>query len=186
VIKPSWEDYQALPTDVVIELDPGMAFGTGTHHTTVMCIKSLEREIKPGNVVFDVGTGSGVLAIFAAKLGAAQVQAIDLDPLAVRVANENVALNHVNDVITVQQGDLLTGVTGQADVIVANIVADVIMRILKDVPNRLTASGLFIASGIINERLGEVTAAFLQSELIIDQVIEEGGWAAIVAHKGGQ
>lgn len=186
VVKPSWEDYQAADTDIVVELDPGMAFGTGTHHTTVMCMQSLDSEIKPGDTVIDVGTGSGILSIIAAKLGAAKVQAIDLDPMAVRVASENIALNDVSDIVTVAQGDLLTGVTGQADIIVANIIADVIIRILSDVPARLNAGGIFIASGIINDRLSDVTAAFLQSELVIDRVIEEGGWVAIVAHKGGR
>jgi len=186
VIKPSWEEYEPAASEVVIELDPGMAFGTGTHHTTAMCAQCLESEIKPGDVVFDIGTGSGILAIIAAKLGAKEVKAIDLDPVAIKVARENVKLNQVEDIVTVVQGDLLTGVQGQADIIVVNIIADVIIRVLKDGPGRLKAEGIFIASGIISERLSDVTAAFLESELVIDRVMEENGWVAIVARKGGR
>lgn len=181
VIKPSWEDYLPCEDDIVIELDPGMAFGTGTHHTTAMCIRSLESVIKPGHTVFDVGTGSGILAVAAAKLGAAFVHAIDLDPVAVRVATENVAFNKVSETVKTAQGDLLTGVTGKADVIVANIIADIIIKMLPDVRTRLINAGIFIASGIISERLSDVTQALLENGFGIDKVSEEGGWVAIVA-----
>ncbi len=181
VIKPSWEDYVPLTDDIVIELDPGMAFGTGTHHTTSMCIRCLEESIKPGNIVFDVGTGSGILAVAAAKLGATHVQAVDLDPVAVRVARENVVINQVAATVEVAHGDLLTGVQGKADVIVANIIADIIIKMLPDVRTRLADDGLFIASGIISERLSDVTAALIDNGFVVDKVIEEGGWVAIVA-----
>jgi ribosomal protein L11 methyltransferase len=184
VIKPSWEEYVALPEDVVIELDPGMAFGTGTHHTTVLCIRCLEDIIKPGCVVFDIGTGTGVLAIAAAKLGAGRVLAVDLDPIAVKVAEENSTNNLVASVVSVRQGDLLTGVEGQADVIVANIVADVIIRMLPGIPDRLNSGGYFCASGIIADRMADVTAAMLEQGLLVEKVVEEGGWAAMVASKG--
>lgn len=185
VIKPSWEDYEAAVNDIVIELDPGMAFGTGTHHTTAMCTKCLEDIVQPEHVVFDVGTGSGILAIAAAKLGASRVQAVDLDPVAVRVAKENVAMNQADDIITVSCGDLLTGVEGQADVIVANIIADIIIYLLGDVTVRLKPGGCLIASGIIVERLSDVTAAVLENNLIVEKVTEEGGWVAMVIRKGG-
>lgn len=184
VIKPSWEDYFPAVDDIVIELDPGMAFGTGTHHTTVLCIRLLDELVKTGDIVFDVGTGSGILAVAAAKLGAASVHAIDLDPVAVRVAQENVSMNHVQHTVVTAEGDLLTGVSGQADIIVANIIADVIIQILQDLPARLKDDGAFIASGIIIERLSDVTAAMLDHKFIIEKVVEEGGWAAIVARKG--
>lgn len=184
VIKPSWEDYFPAVDDIVIELDPGMAFGTGTHHTTVLCIRLLDELVKTGDTVFDVGTGSGILAVAAAKLGAASVHAIDLDPVAVRVAQENVSMNSVQHTVVTAQGDLLTGVSGQADIIVANIIADVIIQILNDLPARLKDDGAFIASGIIIERLSDVTAAMLDHKFIIEKVVEEGGWAAIVARKG--
>jgi ribosomal protein L11 methyltransferase len=137
VIKPSWEEYAAGDGELVIELDPGMAFGTGTHATTAMGLRLLEEVVRPGDTVFDIGTGSGILAVAAAKLGAATVRAVDLDPVAVRVAGENVAANAVGDRVTVVAGDLLTGFEGKADVIIANIVADVIIRLVPDVPSRL-------------------------------------------------
>lgn len=186
VIKPSWEEYITLPEDIVIELDPGMAFGTGTHHTTAMCVRCLEELIYPGCVTFDVGTGSGVLAIAAAKLGAARVVAVDLDSVAVRVAAENIAANQVNDIVRVSQGDLLTGIEGKADIIIANIIADVIIKLLPDVAVRLNPGGRFCASGIIAERIADVTAAILDNGLIVEKVMEEGGWAAIVAGKGAK
>lgn len=185
VIKPSWEEYEQVAGDLVIELDPGMAFGTGTHHTTAMCIRSLEEVIRPGSAVFDIGTGSGVLAIAAAKLGAESVQAVDLDQVAVRVAKENVVINEVERVVNVAAGDLLTGIHGQADVIIANIIADVIIKLVPDIPERLKDNGVLIASGIIVERLSDVTAAILNNNLTIDKVIEEGGWVAILVRKGG-
>lgn len=181
VIKPSWEEYLPIEGDIVIELDPGMAFGTGTHHTTAMCIRCLEDVLKPDNIVFDVGTGSGILAVAAAKLGAAHVHAVDLDPVAVRVAKENAAFNNVTATVDITQGDLLTGVNGKANVIVANIIADIIIKMLPDVKTRLADNGLFIASGIIAERLSDVTAALIEHGLVIDKAIEEGGWVAIVA-----
>lgn len=185
VIKPSWEEYVPMADDLVIELDPGMAFGTGTHHTTAMCCRVLEEVVHPGHVVFDVGTGSGILAVAAAKLGASHVQAVDFDTVAVRVAKENVVINNAQNIVQVAQSDLFTGITGQADVIVANIVADIVIKLLPEVPARLNDDGVFIASGIITERLSDVTTAMLVQNLVIDKVIEEGGWVAIVARKGG-
>jgi len=185
VIKPSWEDYIPLDGDLIIELDPGMAFGTGTHHTTAMCCRILEEVVQPGHVVFDVGTGSGILAVAAAKLGASHVQAVDFDTVAVRVAKENVAINNAQNLVAVSQSDLFTGVKGQADVIVANIIADIVIKLLVDIQARLKENGVFIASGIITERLSDVTTAMLAHNLVIDKVIEEGGWVAIVARKGG-
>lgn len=185
VIKPSWEEYIKADEDLVIELDPGMAFGTGTHHTTAMCCRILEDVIEPGHVVFDVGTGSGILAIAAAKLGASRVKAVDLDTVAVRVAKENIEINKVEHLVEAAHGDLLTGFNGQADVVIANIIADVIIILLADIPARLKDNGVFIASGIISERLSDVTAAMLAQNLIVDKVVEEGGWVAMVARKGG-
>ena len=185
VIKPSWEEYVPMNNDLVIELDPGMAFGTGTHHTTAMCCRVLEDVVQPGSVVFDIGTGSGILAVAAAKLGASSVQAVDFDKIAVRVAKENIGINNVQNLVQVSQSDLLAGVNGQADVIVANIVADIVIKLLPDLPARLKENGVFIASGIITERLSDVTTAMLAQDLVIDKVIEEGGWVAIVASVGG-
>lgn len=185
VIKPSWEEYEPIETDLVIELDPGMAFGTGTHHTTAMCIRCLEEVVEAGCTVFDIGTGSGVLAVAAAKLGAGSVRAVDLDRVAVRVATENAAMNQVAGIVDVREGDLLTGLSGKADIIIANIIADVIIKLVEDIPDRLNNNGVFIASGVIAERLSDVTAAILANGLTVDKVIEEGGWAAILVRKGG-
>jgi ribosomal protein L11 methyltransferase len=185
VIKPSWEEYTPAVGEIVIELDPGMAFGTGTHHTTTMCVRCLEEIIKPGDVVFDVGTGSGVLSVVAAKLGAAKIAAVDFDAVAVRVAGENVAINAVEQQVQVGQSDLMAEITGEADVIIANIIADIIIRMLPDVTQKLKDKGYFIASGIIAERISDVTAAVLENNLGIERVIEEGGWAAMVIRKGG-
>lgn len=179
IIKPTWEDYQALNTDLVIELDPGMAFGTGTHHTTCLCIKALEEVLKAEDTVFDVGTGSGILAVVAAKLGAKQVVAVDIDSTAVRVAKENIILNKVESQVQVFEGDLLTKVEGQADVIVANIIADIIILVLPDILLKLKPQGKFLASGIIIERLEDVTSRATTLGFNIDKIIEQAGWAVI-------
>lgn len=183
VIKPSWEDYEMAPDDLVVEIDPGMAFGTGTHNTTVLCMETLTELVRPGVTVFDIGAGSGILSLAAAKLGAASVRAVDLDPTAVRVASENVSHNNLDSVITVRQGDLLAGTEGKADIIVANIVADVILQLLPDVPARLNKGGYFVASGIISERLGEITHGAMTCGLTVDRVVERDGWAVVVSHK---
>lgn len=185
VIKPSWEEYNASPVDIIIELDPGMAFGTGTHPTTAMCVRQLEEIITGGMEVFDVGTGSGVLAITAAKLGATKVRAVDFDPTAVRIAKENVKINDVSDLVQVAESDLLKGIEGQADVIIANIIADIIIRLLDDIPHKLKKGGTLLASGIIADRLADVTEAVIDHGLTVDKVVEEGGWAAMVIHHGG-
>jgi len=187
VIKPSWEDYRPADKEIVIELDPGMAFGTGTHHTTQMCIRCLEEVIFPGCTVFDIGTGSGILAIAAAKLGAGTVRAVDLDSVAVKIAGENILMNGVQDTVCISEGNLLTGVAGddKADVIIANIIADVIIRMAPDLPTRLKDGGVLIASGIIITHLSDVTAALEQINLSVEKIMEEGNWVAIVARRGG-
>lgn len=181
VIKPSWEDYSPKPGELIIHLDPGMAFGTGSHATTALCIKLLEKYIKPGMDVFDVGTGSGILSILAALLGAKTVQALDFDTVAVEAATSNVASNKLENTIKVSRSDLLEKAQGQAHIIVANIVADIIMRLIPDVPERLKERGIFIASGIIDERKEDVISALKEQGFNIIEVKEEAGWVAIVA-----
>ena len=152
VVKPSWCEYEAQAGDHIIELDPGMAFGTGTHETTGMCVRLVEEHVRPGQKVIDLGTGTGILAIAAAHMGARDVLAIDLDAVAVRVAKENVENNGFAGIIRVQQGDLLDHVDEAADVVVANIIADVIIALCGPVKRHILPGGLFICSGIARER----------------------------------
>ena len=184
VIKPTWEDYEASPDDVVIELDPGEAFGTGTHPTTAMCIRELETLVKGGMTVFDVGTGSGILSIAAARLGAAKITAVDYDRTALKVAKENIEQNHVADVITLGQSDILKQVEGKADLVIANIIADIIIRLFDELEAHLNPGGSLLASGIIADRIADVTEAALAHGFIIDKVMEAKGWAAMVIRPG--
>ena len=181
VVKPSWEEYTAQPGDLVLEMDPGMAFGTGTHGTTILCLESMEDMVRPGMTVFDIGAGSGILSIAAAKLGAARVAAIEYDAMATETARHNVTANGVGDVVEVSQGNLLDGVTGQADVIVANLIADLILKMAPAIPAHLAPSGCFLGSGIIKDRLPDVTDALARQGLTVTRVTEAGEWAAVVA-----
>ncbi len=181
VVCPTWEEYQAGQDEVVIRLDPGMAFGTGNHPTTAACIKLLEKNLEPGSMVYDVGTGSGVLAIAAALLGAERVVAVDVDPLAVKIAGDNVAKNHLQDRVEVRQADLMAGLTEQADLVVANIVADVIMTLAPQAYGLLRAGGMFITAGIIRHRLLEVQRVLLDEGFVLVDVLLSGEWAAMVA-----
>lgn len=183
VIKPSWEEYTPAEGEHVIKIDPGMAFGTGTHHTTNMCMARLEKVLPQGASVFDVGTGSGILAIAAALLGAKEVKAVDIDAVAVRVAKENIADNGLEDKIEVKEGDLLHGTEGKADVIIANIIADIIIMLLKDIPVKLNDNGIFLASGIIKDRQADVEAAAAEVGMQVDHVDEKGGWVVMQMSK---
>jgi len=185
VVKPSWEDYSAGEGDLVIEMDPGMAFGCGTHATTSLCLRLLEKYIRTGDKVYDVGTGSGILAIASAKLGAGRVLAVDLDPLACRVAAENVKRNGVVDKVQVLQGNLLELVEDSADLVVSNIIASIIAGFAPDASSALAPGGTFIASGIIRERAVEVRAAVAAAGLAVLEQLEEGQWVALVSRKMG-
>lgn len=183
VIKPSWEKYAPKEGEHVIEIDPGMAFGTGTHYTTNMMMERLEKVITPDSTVFDVGTGSGILAIAAAMLGAKSVKAVDIDGVAVRVAKENVADNGLSEQIEVREGDLLHGTEGKADVIIANIIADIVIMLLQDIPQKLNDNGVLLASGIIEERMPDVEAAAQAQGLYVDAVDHRGGWVVMQMKK---
>ena len=183
VIKPTWEKYTSKAGEHIIEIDPGMAFGTGTHHTTCMCMERLEKVLRTDMEVFDVGTGSGILAIAAAKLGAKTVKAVDIDATAVRVAIENIAGNELTEKISVQQGDLLHGTEGKADIIIANIIADIIIMLLQDIPGKLKSGGIFLASGIIEERQNDVSAAASKVGLCVEAVDAKGGWVVMQMRK---
>ncbi len=185
-IVPTWEEYKPVSSDeLIIELDPGMAFGTGTHPTTVMCIQALEQTVQKDDLVVDVGTGSGVLSISSALLGAKHIQALDLDEVAVESAKMNIKLNKVQDRIDVSQGNLLDGVDQQADVVVANILAEVIMRFTDDVAKVVKPGGYFIASGIIQPKKEDVKHAIISSGFTIDETIQMEDWVAFIAKRNG-
>ncbi|MGY3718547.1 50S ribosomal protein L11 methyltransferase [Sutcliffiella cohnii] len=183
-IVPTWETYEPVNTDEkIIELDPGMAFGTGTHPTTVLCIQALEDTIKGNEKVVDVGTGSGVLSIAAAMLDAKEVLALDLDEVAVDAAKLNIKLNKVQNTVTVRQGNLLNGVEGPVDVVVANILAEVILRFTDDVYNLLTPGGTFISSGIIHTKKQEVKENLEKVGFTIQETMMMEDWVAFIAKK---
>ena len=180
VIKPIWENYLKNDGEIVIELDPGMAFGTGTHETTRMCIEALEENVQKNSLVFDIGTGSGILAIAAAKLGADKVVAVDLDPVAVDSARENVLHNKI-DTIEVLEGNLVDVVEGKADIVVANIIAEIIVVLIEDVKRVLKTNGIFISSGIIHDRRQMVLDALEDKGFEVIGVASDGEWNAITA-----
>ena len=179
VVKPTWEPYTAREGDLVIELDPGMAFGTGTHETTNMCMQLLEKHLSSGLRVMDVGTGSGILAIAAARLGATDILAIDIDPDAVKVAKENVALNGVEKQVRVVVGDLCKSEAMPCELAVANIVADAICMLAGPLTRHLVKDGLLICSGIIREREQDVLAAAKEAGYTVYDRIEKGEWVAL-------
>ena len=183
-IIPTWEEYEKTSDDeMIIELDPGMAFGTGTHPTTVLSIRALEQYVKQGNVVIDVGSGSGVLSITAAILGAKKVYAYDLDEIAVKSTRINVKLNHVQDRVDVKQNDLLKGVEHQADIIVSNILAEIILQFVEDAYKRLHSGGYFITSGIIKGKKDEVKDELTRVGFKIVDTKEMEDWYLFVAQK---
>jgi ribosomal protein L11 methyltransferase len=184
VVVPSWREYAPREGEAVLTLDPGMAFGTGQHETTRMCLEALEHAVHPGSRVLDVGCGSGILAIAAAKLGASDVVAVDVDPICVDVTSANAASNNTN--ITIAEGSL-----GEAwpwieppasfDVIVANIIANPLISMAPDFAQALASAGLLIASGVIASRCDEVTAAFEGAGITIASVRAMGEWRCIEA-----
>ena len=183
VVKPTWEDFSPAPGDRVIEIDPGMAFGSGTHETTGMCISTLEKVIHGGEQVIDVGTGSGILAIAAGLLGAGHVLAVDIDPDAVRVAAENVAHNGLAQIVDVRRGNLLDHVDLVCDICVANIISDVIISFAKPLADHIVPGGLFICSGIVKERSEEVRTALEGAGYEIMETIYRGEWTAFVSRR---
>lgn len=182
VVKPTWEDFAAAPGDRVIEIDPGMAFGTGSHPTTRLCLELLEELVQGGERALDWGTGSGILAIAAARLGARSVLALDLDPLAVRVAGENVRQNDLADVVAVSEASIEDlGDPEGFDIVIANIVADPIIAHAADILARLRPGGSTLVSGIIDQREESVIAALQSAGLRISRAASEDDWRAIVA-----
>ncbi|AJA48379.1 ribosomal protein L11 methyltransferase [Clostridium pasteurianum DSM 525 = ATCC 6013] len=180
VVKPIWENYIKKDHQLVVELDPGMAFGTGTHETTRMCVQALERYVEDDYTVFDIGTGSGILAITAAKLNTKKVTGVDLDPVAVDSARENIKYNDLSN-IEILHGDLMEVVQGKANIVIANIIAEVIMLLTPDVPKFLEKGGYFISSGIIKDRAEEVISTLKKNRFDILEVNNQGEWICIVA-----
>lgn len=181
LIKPSWEDLEDEFKDrLIVEIDPGMAFGTGTHETTYMCLEALEKYVKDDDVVFDVGCGSGILGIAAAKLGAKEIVAVDLDEKCVETSIENAKLNVVSDKMEVHLGNLLDVVDGTANIIVSNIIAEIITGLVFDLREHLVPSGIFIASGIIEEKIQMVVDELERNEFEILDIKKKNGWSLII------
>lgn len=180
LIKPQWESYHGTDR-TVLEIDPGAAFGTGTHATTRMCLEVLDQAVQPGLQVLDIGSGSGILSIAALLLGARQAVGVDIDATAVRVATENAAINGVQDRVTYLQGDLTAKVQGQFDIVCANIVADAIIALLQDVARFLKPGGIFLCSGIIDVRKQDVLDAFAKNGFAVQQTHTFENWYAFVA-----
>ncbi|MFK2846908.1 50S ribosomal protein L11 methyltransferase [Enterococcus faecium] len=183
-VAPSWENYQTEdPLEKIITLDPGMAFGTGTHPTTSLTLTALETVLRGGETLLDVGTGSGVLSIAAKYLGAKDVYAFDLDEVAVRSAKENMDMNEIAKDVHVSANDLLTGIEIESDVIVANILADIILLMIPDAWRLLKQTGTLIVSGIIEEKKQMVLDAMLEQGFIVDQIFQQKDWYAIILKK---
>ena len=189
VIRPSWREYTLAADEVVITLDPGMAFGTGLHPTTRMCLEQVERRVRPGMRVLDVGTGSGILALAAAKLGAAHVYAIDNSSVAVESATENATMNGLSDRITVVEGTLdeaqAERMAGQYDLVLANIIAHIIGALAPQLARVLAPQGVLVVSGIIEERRADAEGPLLEAglELVEQTMIDD--WLALVLRRRG-
>ena len=190
VVKPGWEDYEAAEGELVIEMDPGMAFGSGLHETTSMCIKALEKDLggayDPSRYpikVLDVGTGTGILAMAAVLLGADEALGIDIDDEAVRVANENIVKNGLEGRISIRRGNLMDGIDYEPDIIVANLMADLVMMLSPAAAEQMRPGGLYITSGILDIKEETVKKAIEDAGFDIIEVLADGEWRAIVASR---
>ena len=178
-IVPEWEAYDN-DKRIVIKINPGMAFGTGTHESTYMCLELLERYVNKDDEIFDIGCGSGILAIAALKLGAKRALAVDIDDKCIDASHENADLNNLEDKMDIKKGNLLDVVKGRADLIVSNIIAEIIVDEIKNLKNHMDKGGIFITSGIIKERRQMVIDALKENGFEIIDELEKNNWVAIV------
>jgi|TARA_B110000116_G_C16796509_1_gene567096 ribosomal protein L11 methyltransferase len=192
-IVPSWIDYNQEENEIVINLDPGMAFGTGLHPTTQLCLTQVERWLKPNDSVFDFGTGSGILSIASARLGAKSIVAMDMDPLAIKTAEENMSTNTCDDLVTLIEGsspDYLlefnkkdSSIDSEFDLVLANVTADVILNLAKPLTRSIKNDGLLIGSGILTERFTEACYALMDEGLVLVDVVSQEDWRAVIMKK---
>jgi ribosomal protein L11 methyltransferase len=183
VIKPTWRAYRPKEGEVVLEMDPGMAFGTGLHPTTRLCVEAVERLVQPGMSVLDLGTGTGILAMAAARLGARHVLGVDIDSEAVLAATRNVRTNALSDRVSIERGSL-SDVTDTYDLIVANILAPVIITMAAaGLADRLAPTGSLVVSGILEEQIAEVTTALATHGLQVTEERIQEEWAALSARR---
>lgn len=185
IIVPSWEmeDYSYEESDRLIKLDPGMAFGTGDHPTTSMCLKFIENIVKREHKIIDVGTGSGILSIASHLMGARAIKATDIDDLSVKVAYDNFQINDCEEDIILETADLLKDEKGLYDIVIANILAHIIEEMIDDSYDKLNANGYFIASGIIVEKRDDIVNKMSETGFKIRDILEDGGWVSILAEK---
>jgi ribosomal protein L11 methyltransferase len=183
VIKPSWEEYEAKANEQVLIMDPGGAFGSGTHETTKLCIKKIQQYLKKDDVVFDVGCGSGILGISALLMGASRAVFVDIDEAAVSATKENTQLNNVYEKAEIIKGNLLDKIDYEADVIVANIIADIIIMLASYIGKFMKPDTPFISSGIILDRVDDVTKALVENGMEVIEVEKDGEWAVVVSRK---
>ncbi len=183
VIRPSWEDYENTSNRKVLSIDPGAAFGTGTHATTSLCLTILEKYVNENSTVLDIGCGSGILGIASVLLGAKFSDGVDIDEQSVRVAKENAKINSVSDKTNYIVGNLVDKIKGKYSIVCANIVADVIIELLENVSNYMTDDGLLVTSGIIDMRENEVILAFEKFGFRIVEALKQDNWCAFVCRK---
>lgn len=184
VIKPSWLDYAPRADEAIIELDPGMAFGTGLHPTTRMCLQAAERRIRPGMTILDVGTGSGILSIAAARLGAKRILALDPDPIAVETATKNAAINHVEDILRVERGSVeVVPDSHMYDLVFANILAEIVTELARALAASLKRGGVLFASGILDYKADGVEDALARAGMKRLEKIQEEDWVTLIGQR---